>query len=141
MEDKRQAEFLIDKLLIVSERTIESLMKLKEELSTSSRDHIVLKDKIDATLNAQKDLKSIFQSMKERLFDNEIEKDITTIKTIVENMRDKDNKTNLWVKVLTAITTILVTFLFIYKVAFEKIEIKNKETIIKIIEEYIKNKV
>ncbi len=167
MEDKDRVGFLIDKLLTVSEKTIESLVKLKEEYSISSKDHESHKEKIDAVIDTQKDIENLLNSfkdrrpfevleriedkqdknindltnVKERLFNNDINTDITEIKTTVNQMNTRDDKIVLWLKVMSALPTIALILMFIYQIVFNNIKIKEEKHIKKIIKEVITQEV
>jgi len=163
MEEKNQIEFLIDKLLGVSEKTIENLVKLKEELSTSKEDHAMHKQilemllerqrEIDNTLKNFKDRKpfeffeemernqesicNVLTDLKERLFNNSIETNITEIKTNVDHLRTREDMMRKVVLIFTAIPSVLLIILMIYKFAFENNKIKDKQYIEKIVKELI----
>jgi len=66
MDKDQQIEFLISKLLAVSENTIEPLVLLKEELSNSRVDHNKHIDLLNNIINKLKDIEINFDKFKDR---------------------------------------------------------------------------
>lgn len=161
MEDKNQTEFLINKLLTVSESTIENLVKLKETLSNSEKDHTRQNEMLDSLINCHRDLENTLNNFKdrkpfevfERIEDKQdntantlkiisdkvcnpkISDDLTEIRTNVDFMRAKEDSTVKWVKILSAISTIAIIIMAMFKIFFEDTKIEEQEIIKKIIQE------
>jgi len=147
MNENTNEEFLISKLLNVSENTIESLVKLKEELSVSSKDHKSHEEKINEVINNQRNIENLLINFKEqkpfkildriedkqdknqndllnikdKLFSNDIETNIIEIKKDTEYMKTKDDLMRKWIIILSSISTISIFLMSIYKVFFENI--------------------
>ena len=82
MDKDQQIEFLIEKLLAVSENTIEPLVLLKEELSNSRGDHGKQVDLLTSIIDRFNKLENAFINFKER-------KPIEFLETIKENQMEE----------------------------------------------------
>jgi hypothetical protein len=142
--DKSQEEFLISKLLDVSENTIESLVKLRDELSLSSKGHEDHSKKIEKIIDNQRNIENLLTNfkerkpfdaidriedrqekheliigvIKERLFSNNISGDLAEIKGNVRDMKNKENMMRKWIIILSSISTLAVLVMSIYKIFF-----------------------
>jgi len=163
MEDNRntQSEFIVNKLLSVIESTTENLVKLKSELSSSRVDHTRQNEMLDALINKYKDLENTLNNFKERkpfeiferiedkqdnnsntlkvisdkVCDNHMIEDVTEIKTNVDYMRNKEDGMRRWVIILSAISTIAIIFMAMFKVFFEDVKMTKEDLIKEVIKE------
>jgi len=116
MDDRIQVEFLISKLLTVSENTIESLVKLKEEISVTKSDHSrhsenidKIKNVLDIVLDKQKEIERDINDFKDRkpfeICDN-ICDDIKNIKTDMGTVTEKDKALRKLIIIIGAVTSV-----------------------------------
>lgn len=125
MSDQSQVDFLIDKLLTVSENTIESLVKLREELKSSKSDHIrceetldKIKQTLDIILDKEKEMERTINEFKEKKpFDtcDEICTDINSIKKDMTEVKDKDKALRKLLVVALTISAIIIAVFEVFR--------------------------